>query len=355
MLFHKVQKMQRYCSLCYGCQCNYQLWLPVDFSLLWSLTFSTPSAICPVLSQFPKALGPHSSTSCHYMPIFLLKLTPVRNPSPWLLRSPHLPPASQHWGAHNGAGPVQPGGVPAAMGRWGVPMFLSLWTPAVWSAQASAALPGPAKTAKVFVGEGNGKWVKMPQWWDCLWFLHFAKHESHSSLYATKDFLHWAGREIAFIQFSLRLGEQFSFVFLDIPCFFAMLTCLLAVAAPQGALASAHPPHNCFPLFHCFWAKNMLSTLVHPPGDPIFFSHPQEGPVTEVSAQALACVSASQHSSIQGRVTQVCSHAAVRKIWICKSLSARLGSCRHPIIFDQPELFIYSFLTGGYVYVALLK
>lgn len=246
-------------------------------------------------------------------------------------------------------------GVPAAMVGWGVPMFLSLWSPAVWPAQVLAPLPGPAKIVQVLVWEGNRKWVKMPQWWDCLWFFHLAKHESHSSLYVTKDILHWAGREIPFIQFSLRRGEQVSIVFLDIPCFFAMLTCLLAGVAPQGGLASAHPPHNCFPLFHCFWAKNMLRTPVQPPGDPIFLSHPQEGPVTEVSAQALACVSASQHSSTQGRVTQVCLHAAVGKIWICKSLSATLGSCRHPIAFDQPELFIHSFLTGGYVYVALLK
>lgn len=57
--------------------------------------------------------------------------------------------------------------------------------------------------------------------------------------------------------------------------------------------------------------------------------------MTEVSAQALAHMPASQCSLVKVRFTQACLYAAVGKIWLCKPLPKRLGSCRHPITFDQ--------------------
>lgn len=62
--------------------------------------------------------------------------------------------------------------------------------------------------------------------------------------------------------------------------------------------------------------KKHAQSFCASPGDPIFLLYPMawEGPMTEVSAQALACMPALQRSSVQGRVTQACLHAAVRKI-----------------------------------------
>lgn len=125
----------------------------------------------------------------------------------------------------------------------------------------------------------------------------------------------------------------------DIPGFLAMLTC-----CPAGRLCQHSLPHSCSPFAHCFWAK-MSSVLLYIPREiypqPIAWG----GPVTEVSAQALACMSAPQCSAAQGRVAQACVDTAVGKICICKSLSAKLGSFRHPIAFDQPaRVVIHSFL-----------
>lgn len=136
----------------------------------------------------------------------------------------------------------------------------------------------------------------------------------------------------------------------DIPGFLAMLTC-----CPAGRLCQHSLPHSCSPFAHCFWAK-MSSVLLYIPREiypqPIAWG----GPVTEVSAQALACMSAPQCSAAQGRVAQACVDTAVGKICICKSLSAKLGSFRHPIAFDQPaRVVIHSFFTEGYVYVVFFE
>lgn len=98
---------------------------------------------------------------------------------------------------------------------------------------------------------------------------------------------------------------------------------------------------------------------MHPSGDPIFLSHPiaRKGLVTEVSAQALACVRASQRSLVQGRVTQACLHAAVGEKSESASLCLQgLGAAGIPsLLISQPELFIHSFLAEGYIYVVLFK
>lgn len=115
-------------------------------------------------------------------------------------------------------------GAPATTVGWGVPMVSSPWSLEVWPAQTLAILLGLAKIAWVLLVEDNGKQVKVPQQWHCLWIsVWLNTNLTPLCMQQSKSFISKGGI-ICFIEFALRVGElKQDFFSLDIPCFFAML------------------------------------------------------------------------------------------------------------------------------------
>lgn len=180
-----------------------------------------------------------------------------------------------------------------------------------------------------------------------------------SSSHATKHVSQWAGRDIPFVQFSRRLGEQV-FVSLDIPGFFAVLTHSLAGL-----------------WLHCW---EVVPVLTLPKAASHYFTAPGKKPAQSFCASPRGSyLPLPPHSTGRARDRGVCTSPGSRaclaaflgpgqsytSLSACscreKSKSASpclqgLGAAGIPsLLISPPELFIHSFFTEGYIYVVLLK